>query len=121
VSLIHSHHFSTILPTTPAMTQATPSELLDLLRRSVQAVGLTAVGELAVAFQPQGISVVLLLAESHVALHLWPEQQQVTVDIHICDYAQNNRPKAENLADLLTVALAGQGDRTQWQYWRVTA
>lgn len=68
--------------------------------------GLTAVNEASFQFQPQGVSAVLLLEESHVALHFWPEKGKITVDIHICDFQQDNQPKAEKLAHLLELHLS---------------
>lgn len=35
-------------------------------------------------FKPQGITGVVLLAESHIALHLWPEYKYLAVDIFTC-------------------------------------
>ncbi len=35
-------------------------------------------------FKPQGITGVVLLAESHIALHLWPESKYLAVDIFTC-------------------------------------
>ncbi|MBC7971327.1 MAG: S-adenosylmethionine decarboxylase [Verrucomicrobia bacterium] len=116
--MIRSHHFSAILTVTNAIANSTTADLLELLNRIVQAAGLNAVAEASATFSPQGISAVLLLEESHVALHIWSECRKATVDIHVCDYQQDNRLKAEKLADLLAVALT-DGDctnskRAQW-------
>ena len=35
-------------------------------------------------FSPQGITGVVLLAESHIALHTWPEFNYVAIDIFTC-------------------------------------
>lgn len=35
-------------------------------------------------FSPQGVTAVLLLAESHVALHTWPELGQAALDLFSC-------------------------------------
>jgi S-adenosylmethionine decarboxylase len=35
-------------------------------------------------FKPQGITGVVLLAESHIALHSWPEYGYVAIDIFTC-------------------------------------
>lgn len=35
-------------------------------------------------FQPQGITGVVLLAESHLAIHTWPEIDYVAIDIFTC-------------------------------------
>lgn len=98
----------------------TAADWLDLMKALVCAAGLHCVGEVAVTFNPQGLSVVLVLEESHVALHIWPENQKIAVDIHVCDYYQDNRPKAEKLAELLTVKLCGSRDRAHWNYLLAT-
>ncbi len=35
-------------------------------------------------FSPQGITGVVLLAESHIALHSWPEYRYLAIDIFTC-------------------------------------
>ncbi len=35
-------------------------------------------------FSPQGITGIILLAESHIALHAWPEWNYLAVDIFTC-------------------------------------
>ncbi len=35
-------------------------------------------------FSPQGLTGVLLLAESHIALHFWPEFDYLAIDIFTC-------------------------------------
>ena len=35
-------------------------------------------------FYPQGLSGVILLAESHIAIHTWPEQQLAWVELATC-------------------------------------
>lgn len=114
--MIRSHHFSAILPAKNAVIASTPTEWLTLLKAAVNQAGLTAVGELAVTFQPQGTSVILVLEESHVALHVWPETGKVAADIHVCDYHQNNLAKAKTLTDLLTIAISGNHTPIHWSY-----
>ena len=35
-------------------------------------------------FQPQGLTGVILLAESHIAIHAWPEINYLAIDIFTC-------------------------------------
>jgi S-adenosylmethionine decarboxylase len=56
--------------------------------------------------QPVGITGVLLLAESHCAIHTWPEKHAVTLDVYVCNYGQDNSAKARLLLKLL---MAGFG------------
>ncbi|WP_216595231.1 S-adenosylmethionine decarboxylase [Cylindrospermum stagnale] len=90
------------------------ADFIQVLKNASQTAGLTVVGELAFAFQPQGVSAVVLLAESHIALHFWPEEAKVTIDIHICDYQKDNLEKAKILTEILTKQIS-QFD-VDWQY-----
>ena len=51
-------------------------------------------------FEPIGVTGVVLLAESHVAVHTWPEECEggyVTLDVYVCNHTGENRVKAEQL------------------------
>lgn len=90
----------------------------DALRRlcvdAVRAVGLQPVGELFHRFQPAvpggaapgGVTGVVLLAESHLAVHTWPEQGAVTVDVYVCNFGADNTARADALMDRLVTAFA---------------
>ena len=54
--------------------------------------------------QPGGITGMLLLAESHVALHTWPELGAVTLDVYVCNYGGDNSKKARALMAALVAA-----------------
>src|SRR5690606_33410005 len=38
-----------------------------------------------------------LLAESHLAIHTWPEHNSVTLDVYVCNFESDNSSKAERL------------------------
>ena len=42
-------------------------------------------------FQPQGLTGIVLLAESHIALHTWPEMNYIAIDIYTC--GNQSRPR----------------------------
>lgn len=77
--------------------------LRALCLREVAAAGLTAVNDLFHTFpprqpgEPAGVTGVVLLAESHLALHTWPELGVVTLDIHVCNRSGDSRPGARHL------------------------
>ncbi|MBE7416903.1 MAG: S-adenosylmethionine decarboxylase [Ideonella sp.] len=48
-----------------------------------------------------GLTGVLLLAESHLALHTWPELGAVTLDVFVCNFVADNSHKARRLVDAL--------------------
>lgn len=64
---------------------------------AVQTVGLSIVGERFHQFEPVGVTGVILLAESHVAIHTWPEHRFVSLDIYVCHFSADNTAKAERL------------------------
>ncbi|MDB5871994.1 MAG: speD [Ramlibacter sp.] len=70
--------------------------------QAVQAVGLQPVNQLFHTFPgtggaPGGVTATVLLAESHVCLHTWPEQKAVTVDVYVCNFAGDHSAKARGL------------------------
>jgi S-adenosylmethionine decarboxylase proenzyme len=80
------------------------SALAALCERLVSAAGLTVVGRQFHAFAPQGdagVTGVLLLAESHLAVHTWPELRAVTLDVFVCNFGSDNSDKARRLVDAL--------------------
>ncbi|MDP8930131.1 MAG: S-adenosylmethionine decarboxylase [Actinomycetota bacterium] len=114
VGEVVSHHLYGVLRTRATAALQSPPDLLRVLRKAVDEVGLTAVGELGVALSPYGASVVVLLTESHVAMHHWPELETLTVDIHVCDFGRNNLDRARAVAELLDCAFARPGFGTTW-------
>jgi S-adenosylmethionine decarboxylase proenzyme len=96
-------------------TGPAPLDDLDALRalclRAVAESGLRAVGELFHPFvdaegRAQGVTGVVLLAESHVALHTWPELGAVTADAYVCNFGADNTARAEALMARLVEAFA---------------
>lgn len=98
----------------------TEADFVTLLKNAAKSAELTTVCEVSCSFQPQGISAVLLLEESHVALHFWPEEGKVTIDIHVCDYQQDNQEKAKLIAKLLTLQISGDDSIEHWNYLCIT-
>jgi len=64
---------------------------------AVRASGLTIVGDRFHQFEPQGCTGAVILAESHLAIHTWPEMGSVTVDVYVCNFTTDNTEKAEQL------------------------
>ena len=91
--------------------------LAGLCRQSVADAGLTLVDEKYFAFpewqgQPGGVTGAALLAESHLAVHTWPERGGVTLDVYVCNFSTDNSGKAEQLLDDLIVAFAPRQQST---------
>ena len=97
-------------PTDRALMTDTAA-LRTLCLAAVGATGLQAVGELFHRFAPVagdgapvGITGVVLLAESHLAVHTWPEIASVTLDVYVCNGGADNSARAHMLMDRLVVA-----------------
>lgn len=87
------------------MTDAHALELVS--RAAVERAGLKAVNHLFHSFAPgAGITGVVLLAESHLAVHTWPELASVTLDVYVCNYGADNSARAEALFDALVAAFS---------------
>ncbi len=54
------------------------------LRATAEAIGATIVGDVFHQFSPQGVSGSVVIAESHLSIHTWPENGYVAVDIYTC-------------------------------------
>jgi S-adenosylmethionine decarboxylase proenzyme len=96
---------------TPELTQAEP--LRALCVEAARKAGLTVVGERFFQFEPQGVTGTVLLAESHLAIHTWPEAGFVTVDVYVCNYTTDNTGKAERLFEALESVLKPARKRFQ--------
>jgi S-adenosylmethionine decarboxylase len=97
----------------PVMTD--PPSLRALCLTAVQAAGLQPVAELFHRFAaapgadpaaPVGITGVVLLAESHLAVHTWPEIASVTLDVYVCNMGNDNSSRAHAVLATLTAAFA---------------
>ena len=91
-------------PQRPVMTE--PAALRELCIAAVRRAGLTPVGELFHRFGDggQGVTGVVLLAESHLAVHTWPEIGAVTLDVYVCNFGADNSTRAHALLDALIEA-----------------
>jgi spermidine synthase len=64
----------------------------------------TVVSEQFHRFEPHGISGVVVIGESHLAIHIWPERDFAAVDVFTCNSRLNMRAAAEWLADMFAAA-----------------
>jgi len=96
---------------TPEFTRS--ASLRALCLDSVREAGLTTVGDSFHQFAPQGVTGTVLLAESHLAIHTWPEYGFVTVDVYVCNLATDNSEKAKRLFNALQSAMKPK--RTKYQ------
>ncbi|GHT94653.1 hypothetical protein AGMMS49545_16290 [Betaproteobacteria bacterium] len=74
--------------------------LEQLCLSTCREAGLTVVGWLFHPFgtpeAPAGATGAVILAESHLAIHTWPELDAVTLDLYVCNFSRDNRQAAES-------------------------
>ncbi len=58
--------------------------LKDIIEEAVRVGNLTKISSDYYQFEPIGASGVVLLAESHISFHTWPEYGLITVDLFTC-------------------------------------
>jgi S-adenosylmethionine decarboxylase proenzyme len=78
--------------------------LKDCLNEAAIQCGATVVGESFYHFSPYGVSGVVNIAESHIAIHTWPEHRYAAVDVFTC----GNDVDPEKAAKLIIERLEAQ-------------
>ena len=61
------------------------------LNRAAKLAKATVLNLISNKFEPQGVTAIALLAESHISIHTWPESNYSAVDIFTC--GQNMLPE----------------------------
>jgi S-adenosylmethionine decarboxylase proenzyme len=86
-------------------------QLRKLCVTACKDVGLTVLGDHFYQFdgahgtQDGGATGAVVLAESHLAVHTWPERAGATLDVYVCNFTADNTRKAEALYATLVKAL----------------
>src|SRR5207244_3403861 len=91
-----------------------PQALRQLCVVAVSGAGLQPVGELFHPFPaPGGVTGVVLLAESHLAVHTWPELASATLDVYVCNHGSDNTDRAHSLLNALIASFGAKGIERQ--------
>lgn len=87
------------------MTDANPALLDDeefvrnALVQAAEAAGATLLQLVSHKFEPQGVTAIALLAESHISLHSYPEYGYAAVDSFTCGEHTNPESACRSLKD----------------------
>jgi S-adenosylmethionine decarboxylase len=99
-----------VAPALMSEPQALRAHCLQLVAQT----GLHAVGDVFHRFPPPGgVTGVVLLAESHLAVHTWPELGAVTLDVYVCNLHADNSVAAERLMLALEATFAPRSSQRQ--------
>lgn len=82
------------------------ARLAHLCRSACRDAGLAVVAEAFHQFAGAGATGAVVLAESHLAVHTWPEDDAVTLDLYVCNHSRDNRAAAEAAYAALRAAFA---------------
>lgn len=75
--------------------QIVESTLIDTAKR----IGATIIGHAFHQFSPQGVTGVVIIAESHICIHTWPEHRYAAVDIFTCGDTSRLEEATQHIAD----------------------
>jgi S-adenosylmethionine decarboxylase len=85
-------------------------------RQLVKDAGLNPLNDLFHRFGADGgVTGMVVLAESHMSLHTWPESRYVSIDVYVCNHSADNRHKAQQLFDALLAVFRA----TDPHLWRI--
>ncbi len=85
-------------------------QLRDLCVQACRDAGLTVLGDYFYQFTyddgtPAGVTGTVVLAESHLAIHTWPEDRNVTLDVYVCNYSRDNSALAKKTFERVIEAM----------------
>ncbi len=75
--------------------------LEKVLVNAAHASNATVLGVMSHKFQPHGVTAIVLLAESHISLHSWPEYNYVAIDVFTCGKQMEPQTAIAHLREVL--------------------
>ncbi len=73
----------------------------EAMTQAADAAGATIIGESFHQFNPQGVTGILAISESHLCIHTWPEYGYAAADIFTCGETFDPSKAAQILIDKL--------------------
>jgi S-adenosylmethionine decarboxylase len=77
------------------------SALETHLRKAAQACGATILSVQAQEFEPQGVTVLVMLSESHLSIHTYPEKGFAALDCYTCGHTVDPMIAIEYMLNVL--------------------
>jgi S-adenosylmethionine decarboxylase len=66
--------------------------LCGILEEAAESVKAQILRRITQRFSPTGVTVILILAETHISIHTWPEHGYAALDIFICGEGKSPEP-----------------------------
>lgn len=83
ITVLGHHRLLEFCGCDPAILDDAP-HLERLLAEACREAGATVLQSLLHRFSPQGVSGIVVISESHVAVHTWPEHAYAAIDLFTC-------------------------------------
>ena len=80
-----------------AASKSKLSGLIKIISGKIKKAGMTPLGAASHYFGADAVTATVILAESHVAFHTWPELNYASLDVFVCNFTKNNSLVAEKL------------------------
>ena len=72
----------------------------EMMEQAAREANATPIEKAFHRFQPQGVSGVVVIQESHLSIHTWPEESLIAIDLFSCGAIDGERVLAELTAAL---------------------
>jgi S-adenosylmethionine decarboxylase len=95
-----SHHLGTIY-TSNKLKLHDCQGFLDFLHPLFESYDVKNLGVLSHIFENGSFSLVVMLAESHISVHTWPEKKCIQLDVFLCNYEKDNSSTGKALFDTI--------------------
>ena len=100
MTIVKGFHVLADLYNCPAKPLKKATTLRSILIKAAEKAGFNIVGESFHQFEPFGATGIILIANSHISAHTWPELGFVALDIYSCD----GKEKAKKATEFLVKA-----------------
>jgi S-adenosylmethionine decarboxylase len=74
------------------------TDFVDFAEKIIKHYALESLGIIIHNFENNSFTIAICLKESHICIHTWPEFNQLTLDIYLCNYLQDNSHKVKKIA-----------------------
>lgn len=92
-----SHHFLIELRSVDSSLLNNLSKIESIFLDSLNNSGATYINHFFHQFSPQGVSGVVVIAESHLSIHTWPEEGYAALDVFTCGKKEIGDVVVQNL------------------------
>lgn len=90
----------------------TPYKIKEYIEKIILNHHLHIIGSQIHIFSKNAFSLNIMLAESHLCLHTWPEDNYVSLDIFVCNYTCDNSQNAKNIFQEIKTIFASKDEKT---------